>query len=250
MSIKERALVIVNSDARTSGTSTNFIYRLNRTVNRIVEIIIDSIEVPYSFYAINSTNNVLTFNNGANSITLTPGNYNGSNLCSEIITQMDAEFPGQSPTAVYSIITSKITIGKSIAFTIDAFDAGDLTPSTLAPLLGFTVDTASATSVTGATVANISGAEYLLVRSTYLTNLLNTKTVYANNTYQNVLMHLPISEGPGNIIIYRPEWAIKTNYKASIKSTDSIDFQLTDKNGNVIDLNGLSWSIQLFLLIE
>jgi len=249
--VKERVRCVINSRNRLNPlteTSDNFTVTLNSSLTRIADIEIERVEIPYSFYTINSSNNVLTFNSGANSITITPGNYTANNLITEMKTQLNVTFAGQNPNVTFSPITYKLTITKTAAFTVDS--SSSVPTSTASYVLGFRVSSASSTSVTADSVLNISGPNYILISSKYLTNGIYHKTLFSNASYQSVFWAVPVNCSPGSTIIESPSMPIHLNSKVSLSPADVIDFQLTDDTNNPISLNGLDWAMQMIFIIE
>ncbi len=248
MSVKEYIRAIVNSRNRLNPlteTSHNFTISFNSGATRISEIMVERVEIPYSFYAINSSNNVLTFNSGANSITLTPGNYTATTLINELNTKLGVAFAGQAPAATFSSATLKLTITKTSAFVIDSYK--DVPASTASYALGFHNSTASGTTATASSAMNISGPNYILVTSTYLTKPLQHKTMFSSATYSNVFWAVPVNVSFGDMILDTPKLPVKFG-KNAISSSDIIDIQLYDDQKNPLNLNGLDWSLQLILI--
>jgi len=245
---KERIRVVVNSNNRVSGTASNFVYHFNATMSRVTEIILEAAQIPFSYYTVNSTNNVLRFNNDADGIVIEPGNYTASSLRAELQTKIDAAFAGQNSAVSYSPITSKLTIYKDVPFVLDAVDGNP--NSTAAHMLGFQVDSVSGTSATGDSVINLSGTNYLLMASDYLMKGVHHQTVYSNASYQNVLTTVPVNVSPGDLITFEPELPIRLSSKTTMPVGDDIDFKLLDENCNEIDLNGLYWSAQFLFITE
>ncbi len=252
INIKERVRAVINSKDRLtplSSTSGNFTYSFNRNINRITDIVLESVQIPYTFYSFYSSNNVLRVNyGGVTSITITPGNYTTSSLAAELKTQLDTTLSITS-TVIFISNTMKfsITTGAS-AITILSVTTDAL--STAASALGFRTDSASLTSVTSDSVVKINGPNYLSICSTFLTKPVNNKTTYANSTYNDVLLTVPVNTGPGGIIISESNYPIKCSYKYEIKTTDVIDFQIKDDLGNILNFNGVDISMQIVFITE
>ncbi len=248
---KERVRCVINSRNRLNPLtedSNDFTVSLNSSLSRITEIDIERVEIPYSFYAINSTNNVLTFNSGANSITITPGNYTATTLITELTTQLNIAFAGQSPAVTFSSLTYKLTISKSSAFNVDSYT--DIPTSTASYALGFHVSSATSTSITADSAINIAGPNYILISSEYLTSGIQHKTLFSDSTYQSVFWAVPVSCSPGDTIIENPLIPIRLNAQTTVLSTDVIDIQLYDDRYNLLDLNGLDWAMQLVFIVQ
>lgn len=252
-STKERANAIINSKTRinpTSTTSSNFTFSFSKKFSRITNIIVKSIQIPFSFYVINSLNNVLKFNSNAVSVTIEPGNYNTSSLAIELKTKIDAAFGDSSTTVTFSTTTYKITIARSAPFVIDA--AATVPTSTLAPLIGFTVSSTSAMSATSNNVINLSGPNYIIVESAYLTKAVQHRTNYTSSIYNNALAIIPLLVSPGDTISLDDQLLLPTrlNYKFDILTTDIVDIVLKDDDGNILNLNGSDIAIQLVFITE
>ena len=139
----ERVVHILDSKDRTTGTNENFTITLTERLTRVQKAEVVSIEVPFSFYVITSTNNVLNFEDNVSAshqITIDEGNYSGVSLVSELTTKMDALYAGWSIS--YSNNTYKITFTHSTDFKLI------LAGSTLAPIIGLLSDSTVGTSFT------------------------------------------------------------------------------------------------------
>jgi hypothetical protein len=249
---KETIQAFVNSAYRLnpgSETSTNFTYSFNENVTRITQISIEFIEIPYTFYSINSLNDRLVFNNNpASFITVTHGNYNTATLANELVTKIIAQFGGTC-TVTFSPTTFKMTITRGVAFNLNSTDTQ--VTSTLAPLLGFKVTTVGiTTTVTSDSVVNIAGPNYLYVQSMFFSKFIQHKILSVDNSYKNAMVFVPVIASPGDAIIYSPKIPIRLSYKASVLTTDIIDFAIYDENDNLMNLNGLDWAMHLTFLTE
>jgi hypothetical protein len=252
-SLKERVNAVINSRSRNnpgSSTSGNFTYTFDKNINRITDVIIRAVQIPFTFYVINSSNNVLKFNNNTVTATITAGNYNNATILIELKSKIDAAFADTNTTVTFNNITSKLTITRTAAFILDA--AVDVPTSTLSTILGYSVSSASGTSATANNVLNISGPNYLLIESAFLTKAIQHKTVYATSSYANALLSIPVNVGPNDIItmsdqIFLP---VRLNYKFNIRTTDSIDIKIKDDTGTTLDLNGADIAIQLVFITE
>jgi hypothetical protein len=244
---KERVQAVVNSSARLNPlteTTGDFTWSFNNDVTRVSDILIKAVQIPYSFYSINSSNNYILIN--ATTITITSGNYTATSLIPELISKIDTALGGTT-TITYSTQTLKFTINHSANIQITNNGAGT---SPLAALLGYSTTTAAATSHTATQAANISGPNYIRVVSEFLTKPIHHKTLYANDTLATTLLVVPVHAGYGDIITTEPEIPVRLSYKLAIKSTDIIDFTLKDEFNNTVDLNGLNWSMQIVFLTE
>jgi hypothetical protein len=244
--VKERIQAVINSKDRldSKDDSTDFTWSFNRNTIRITEILIKSIEIPFSYYVFNTNNNFFLIN--GSTVSITPGTYTFSSLITELETQIDAEIGGTT-TITFSTTTYKYTITHSAPIQITANE----TTSPAARMLGFRATSASATTITGDSAIDLSGPNYLLVRSNFLTKNIAHRMLYADDSYDNVLLDVPtIQATPGSTIGYIPNIPVRLSYPLKIFTTDIIDISLTDEYGNIIDLNGLDWAIQIVFLTE
>lgn len=250
---KEIIKAVINSAKRlnpTTETGSNFTVTFNRDVKRIVEIALEAVQIPYSFYTINSSNNVLSFNKGAISITIPAGNYTTSNLTSLLKTLINTAFNDTttSVTIAYSNLIMSITRGTT--FNVDAMV--DYPISTAANMLGYGISTPTALTSIGNNAVNISGPNYILVRSTLLTKAISHQMLYSDNSYSNVLLSVPVCISPGGIINLNDKVSIpiKYSYKFDILAGTPIDIKITDEFGNILSMNGSDISIQFAFITE
>lgn len=254
MTLGKREVIraVVNSQTRlnlSEETSSNFTFSFNKDIKRVVEIYISSIHVPFSFYAIGDYNNTFTMNNGAITITIPPGNYTITTICSTLKSLLDTAFNDTTTNVVFSYTTFKLTITRGIAFNIDAV----MYPYTnAAKILGFNISTSTAVSVTADSTINISGPNYIVLHSKVLSHPINNKILYSNSAYENVLATIPVDAGIGEILSLTNTvpLPIKYSYKYNYMAGTAIDFTITDEFGNILNLNGGDVAIQLVFITE
>lgn len=242
--------LIVNSRLRSSGTATQFNYRLSTTVDRVRKITAIESRIPYSFWAFNSTNNVLILNDGANVVTLEPGTYNLANFQVALISAFNNASPviNSGFSISYSVSTGLLTITNATTpFKINALDP----LSTLAHHLGFQADSATALSLTGDSVMDIAGPQFLYVTSAKLCKYyVSQKTLYANDTLSNAIAIIGVNTAFGGYISSTSPLSVVINDKkggAQFEAGEDIDFTLYDDRGRVVDLNGQDWILTLQL---
>jgi hypothetical protein len=252
-SLKERVNVVINSKKRrlpNTETSSNFTYSLNRDITRITDIIIKAVQMPYTFYGVNSLNNVVTFNNNAAFITIEPGNYTSTTMSIELKSKIDLALGGTSTVVTFNNVTYKFTITRGSAFILDG--APTVPASTAAKILGFSVSSPSASTIISDSVVSLSGPNYVNIISTFLTKTIHHKVIYADSSYEGVLFTIPLNGGPGDIITVgeQPTLPVRLSYKAKILSTDIIDIILKDDDNVIINLNGSDFSMELVFITE
>jgi hypothetical protein len=189
--------------------------------------------IPYSFYNINSTNNLLiyTLNSVQYSITIAQGNYNAYDL----LAYLKVNMPNINIT--YDSIVSKYTFSgtSSISF---------LSTSTCLEILGFPTSSSS-TSInnvlTSTNCINLQSKHCICIQS-------NLQTGSLNNTHKNesnIICSIPIDKPPFSTITYQNHNNLRYNLYNNNIST--LMLRLTDQNNNILDLNGCHWSISIQL---
>lgn len=240
----ERIVLYLDSKFRTSGTTTDFSITLASGVNKVLEAEIIGAEIPYTFYGVTVNNNrlVWTGNGVPYMCTVTPGNYTVNQFVTALQTSMNAQQSGW--TIVYSARTYKLTFANAAAFTIDLTNASGTT--TMQRVVGLSAPTVTSTSATMTDAVNVSGSRYLLIKSRALTRPKITRP-FLNSAQDDVLYKVSIQGGPGSILVEKNAYPNLLRYGVR-QVIKTIDFQLTDDQGNVIDLNGHDWSMSVNLI--
>jgi len=244
---------------------------------------IDHINIPVTWYNINSTNNILIWDDTLGAVvttTITQGNYTASGLATEIGTQMTAdETVGDTYTCTYDSTTQKFTIagdGGNFELTWEdtATPWNENSPTrNLAKLMGFyslnTIgaigitngDEAGVDTLTGAATYTSSAVAYVNIRNVYIkSNFVNASIDHTSKTIikkiassggdilengkNNILKILPYDVSHGDIIKYRPFFPEKYTLDRREGNTN-VTFCLEDDFGNLLSLNGQSWNIVL-----
>ena len=196
-------------------------------------------QIPVSFLTINSTNNTLiyTYNSITYTITVTPGNYNATNL----ITALNTAFTTNGSLIVVSInkLTGVLTFTSSVLFIV-------LSTSLIAKVLGLTFPTLSSLILIATYPLNLLGIKNISIKSSKL--LLSG---YSSTTlgYSSTLATIPVDTASFNLISY-----VSTNdlnkHIIKIQYLDAIDISMMDESDNLIDFNNIDWNITLCLSVE
>ena len=195
--------------------------------------------IPYSFYNINNSNNVLQYSfDGVNLFTLTIpiGNYNVNSLLSVLKSNISPQF-----IITYDNVKNKFT------FTHATNDFMFMSSSTCLQILGFNNNETIASnpsaslSLTSVNCVNVYSIRTIQVNSNLIT--YNINKVQKNNFC--ILCSVPITCTPFSLI----EYINRTNFKTNLflNRISNIKIKLTDDNGNLIDLNGCHYSLTLQL---
>ena len=220
---------------------SNIYFMFNRilyvTPNQKFYVSINDLQIPVSFYLINSSNDTLNYveNYVNKSVLIEHGNYTGKSLASHLKPLMNIA------DVVYNEYNLKMTFSSAQLITI-------LNTGTINNILGFN------TSVTGTLVNSI----YILTSSRPC-NLCGTKNIYVNSDlpisnltvknskYDNTILKCAIDVSFGDTYFY-------TNYQntqVELKSQHigGITLKLRDDSNELIDLNGIHWSLTLTILV-
>jgi hypothetical protein len=96
-------------------------------------------------------------------------------------------------------------------------------------------------TLTSNTNVNLQSVQCICIRSNMQTNSITS----GNQNNVSTLASIPISNQPYTTIAFINQ----TNHKVNLynNNLNTINIKLLDQNGNVIDLNGLHWSMTLQL---
>lgn len=246
--------IIINSQDRTSGTSSNFIINNNNIIrlNGKKQLTLKSLSIFNTIYTINSNNNKIDFNENATNktTTLTNGWYDSSSLCTHISSSMTTTSGGFATfTATYNSTTGKITISSTQNFSL-LFLTG--TNKSYSPYreLGFTdvnginaIDTSVSTSSTANNIVNlgIPLTLYISINNWNGSNIKDTSNTHCT-------FAIPIKAGFRELIEYNSSDIKQTvEIPPGINIISNTMVSLTSINNKSIDLNGSEWSMTLEL---
>ena len=207
--------------------------RLEIPSQHTIYVSVVSANIPYSFYSINSNNNLFsyTINNVVYSLNITAGNYNALSLVSFLNSNLQIGF-----SCSYNTITNKITFTHTNSeFTIN-------TNSTCLAILGITKTfTSSSKTLTGDTCMNLQTVQTIYM----LTNLNVGNMCLCNINRSNVLVSIPVTGHPNSNIVYFNQNNFRNNMYSNI--INFINIKLVDQVHNALDMNGLHWTVTIQL---
>ncbi len=202
-----------------------------------VEISVANAQIPFSFYNVNVYNNVLAidYNGTPYTLTLTRGNYNATNLITEINTQ----FTNAGITGVTITISSITgTIQVSSTGTLQFLSVG----STIYSVLGLETGTNYTAPFTAPYPLNLLGTLRLRICSY---ELITYNLDSTSMTTLNVLATIPIESATFGVILYDNIANIKTRLNNT--QLDGFDILILDDNNNPVNFNGVPWCISLLI---
>ncbi len=198
-----------------------------------------SVQIPVSYYNVNSNNNSIIFNEGGADLTatITPGVYDTSSLPAAIKTAMDAK-SGSSYTVTYSSITSKLTIAITAGtYTIK----GDSKLNTSTYIMGFSTSQTAAASLVGNNIVNLryTATIYIEVNKYALVSPTKYGSVVPTATFA-----IPITVDSLDTQVYDAKTSIPQYIYVS-PMTKNLTVNLYSDSSNALDLNGANWVFSL-----
>ena len=211
---------------KNSGNPFDFTVRFQKPHDGITQIALKNAQIPVGFYNIRSPYNTITL--GANTYTITAGNYTASNLISALNTASS----GVGTWSITSLtnIVQFVSSSGSLTLTVPT----GLTYPTLANLLGYT-QSITGTTLTAPNTYNINIDTYINI---YLDNLGRPSIDPSKSTFK-----IPVS---GSVI----QWSENNQDDQSIQvrdnsSVDRLIVAVYDRFGILLNNNGLDWSFTL-----
>jgi hypothetical protein len=184
--------------------------------------------IPYSFYTINSSNNMLIYTINAVTTTLfiDTGNYS----ISQLVLYLNANVVGI--TASYNSVKNKLTFTANTSFTFSYI-------STCLRMLGITNYVSVSNSIVSTNCVNLQTIQYINIRTNFQTANFTCDALY----FQNLLCSLPVGNHiPNSNIMYEHKG---NDFTIDLYTNTLNDFIITlyDQDGNLLDLNGCDWTI-------
>lgn len=237
--------VIVNSRLRDSGTENNFSYTLRWPVSDPISYAVESVQLYNTAYTINNYNNKLYWTDStptAHTTTLTNGNYTVSSLASHIETLMNAANTGSGTFTVTSNTnTGKITItNSSVNFSLTF---GTNTENSVSSTIGFNnANKTSSQTYTGEKIVKLNTKYYSIYGD------IGSQNSYSADELVNIIAYVPNNVNFGDMINYQSELA--KSFKITEKEISRMKFYIKDDMGNIVDLNGVDWSMNIIVSLK
>jgi len=205
-----------------------------------LEVSLDSATIPVSWYLINDDTNTLSYiyNSGTHTITLTNGNYNGT----QMITELTNKFSDNGLAVV-------ITLSQITGFLLFKFSS-PITPiemiynTGLMPILGFTQNTVGV-AITTQLPLNLLGIQKINICSNSLASIssYSSSAVLSNTLIQSIPIDMPA--------FHQITYLDKANHFSRMKSRylSNIDIQLLDEYGRFLEMNGIQFNLSFVIRI-
>lgn len=246
MSNKESIQIFLNSktaDKYLGGFTSNCIFYLPQFILPRVKnmyISVQSATIPYSFYNVDYFNNKFVYNvNGGSDITINipQGNYNTTTLRTYLLSVMTGF------TIAYSSLNNQFT------FTHSTFDFSFKSSSTCMEILGF--DENVNYNSTSRVLTSVNSINLFTIRNIYIqSNNLMLNNI--NNSTPNnctILGSVPLTSGQLSVINYYNMNNVRSRVD-NIRNFTQLNINLTDQDGDILDLNGCHFSLTLQIDFE
>lgn len=236
----ETRLLFINSADRTSNSasSSDFEIEFFHRELRFSRFRVRKVVIPKTIYNVDSSNNVVYFNDGsAKTATLTNGSYSTiDQLATEITSKVTTASGIQTYTYTYDSVTGFLTITSSgtSSFTWSS-------NLNLGKMCGYVADTASGTSHVSTQRVNLENRPWL-----YLTcKQLADQSISSNQGIDNSILSVnSISHAYGGVI--EEVYDLYPHHTLGAYQTfNRLSFRLVDASGNVVDLNGSEFFVEL-----
>ncbi len=249
------------------------LFLLGKPLNNIAALKVLEAQIPFSYYVFNSSNNKFILSESGGTpviVAITPGNYTGSTITTELATQLNAATTvANTYTVTFAIPTQKITVSaqtgaaRSFSFTFgsNVNDPGWTNPRLwLGYAGGINTSTTSVTpTLISPFVVQLTGPNYIFINSITLGAMVklflpanfggNYGSGPLNSADGPQICKVPATAQPVGITFWQDPDPQKWFDIENWNSMAQVDLYLTmGDNPNPITLNGNSFSIKLGIL--
>jgi hypothetical protein len=268
MSIGTNSSIVLHLDSQfassqlSSDHTTNFIYNLKESVevpeHELCEVSLYSATIPYSFYNINDTNNEFSVavkltteaSERIHTLQLSNGNYTANSLGTAFVTLIQALADVVVKTLVFTVTYNRVTLKYDIkqTHTVSNEQYVHVNFTKSGGLFGFenntNIDFTTNVTVSGTKAADLNDS----IRGLYVRQNLTSKSTLDNETgtFSNILARVPITTNPGGVIFFNPTSHV---HRANtwLHSISSVGIKLTNDKNQLINLNGLHFSLSILV---
>jgi len=229
-------------------------------------ISLDSAEIPCSMYAVNGTNNTITFivtfldlstmktNTTTIPITLANGNYSAIDIATNITTWnmfgdffINASYNTNNNTFQYNCQPTPTSPNYvQFRFQVVAGSSNPIFGLSGNAIAAMTSDDTPAIPntliITSDSCVDLAGTRAIFIKCISIhTAAYDSRTKYSGST----LARIPIQQEPLGIVFYSNSTLFKS--KCNLKNLSTLEIQICDENGVLVDFNGLDWTATLQL---
>lgn len=267
-----------NSGAGNGGVSAldwpRFLIGGKTPLENIAAIKIVEVQIPFTWYVINTTNNRFFFNDSLQSgatLTIPVGNYTGPSLATAVAALLTASSNGAGTTftytGTYDATTGKITFTDGTTSTTNSWNMTFGVPGNSGQdnprlVLGFNPSVISSTvsgtgpnTIVAPNVALITGPNYVYINSSKIGQLCNLylprgAVNLGNGNAGPQMAKVPVNCQPGGVIFWQDPDNTKYFDLENLPSLTELDFYLTLGNTGTtpLPLNGGNFSMKVAIL--
>lgn len=233
--IPSQAVFLDSNDATISISDAEKVFHLNSPIIAPAGIRIliglTNLTIPNTIYNFSASNNQLSLTQSATTqvVTITAGNYSASTLVDALNAAITLNI-----TVSFDEDNANFTFVGTSAFTINS-------DTTMTRQLGLKnqLPTVSGTTYTATQVCDFAGATniYVRIRNVSMSNL------DSRGKTSNIIASIVNNVNYGDFIFYVPPEVLY--FQINEQQLAHIDLELTDQEGNVIDLNGATFNLVL-----
>lgn len=246
MTTKESIQIFLNSKTANkyiNGYTSNCIFNLPQFIIPRVKkmyVSVQSATIPYSFYNVDYFNDLLVYNvNGGSDINIIipQGNYNVTTLRTYLLSVMTGF------TITYS------SLNNSYTFTHSTYDFSFKKTSTCMEILGFNENVTY--SSISKSMTSINCINLFTIRNVYIqsNNLMLNNLNNATPNNCTILCSIPLTTGQFSVVTYSNVNNVRSKID-NIRNFTQLNINLTDQDGDILDLNGCHFSITLQIDFE
>jgi hypothetical protein len=238
-----------SSKNRVGGTNSSFISTpVDLGINKYDSVCLIQASIPRSFYNVPSLYNTFRISEPTASknfaVTISAGSYNKINLASVLATTMTAASLASGNGWTYTVTYPSALVGDTFKYTFSVTGNGGVQPSLIFTTamfrqMGFEENTTYAFTTNSLISANC-------INLSYITRAFIKSTVCINA--QDGILEEILNYGsyPMLSLCYYQQVAFDLNTRVfNDSSINSWNFTLVDSFDQIIDLNGIPWSISL-----
>ena len=259
--------IFINSEKRTSGTSSEFSLSLFRPLvltnpNNFFSVRVGSAEIPYTFQLITNANNSINFESTyestyfSTSFQITSGNYNILALLDEVANKLQARLY-QLYTVLfkfnftYDRSSGRCTFGinggtASFSLSIRIFENSPVFMTCIGMKNSFLFSYLTPTIFTNATSiknVNVSQNTSLYIRSESFNQTTNSENIVEKSNVSDILAKIQITTQPQSYLMWKNDIDLEINITNRV--IDVISLYLGSSTSYTLDLGDLDWSCRL-----
>jgi len=241
----KKTTITIDSEFKSSGTSTNFVYTLNNTISNVRLVEVTNMEVNNDAFNINDFQNTFNWTDSlgvTHDTTLTNDNSSVYTMLRTIQNDMNSQkTQGGFNHIVKFNGTDEVTFTSFFGITDFALNFTVNPTTNLASVLGFAqTDLSGSTSYSSSLPIDFVYTKNIFIGSTNLMlNAFDTSEISNGSTH--VLTKMELDSDYGEVLYFNKVIPIRS----SISSLTSIDIRLTDDNNNEVALENGKFKITL-----